>query len=176
MFKMENRLEELERENRELHKYNVNGSSGICRAKFLGDRYGRWHIGNIISSEKHCYMLQEIEDEGAVKDEFGRVITCRFTFTEVEPDTVQRFACMEDMNGEKLFEGDVFQNPEHKTVRMEICYGKYAAYCPNDQEYMENLGFFMVSNTTGDALPIGATREYAQLLGNVIDNPELRVV
>ena len=96
MFKMENRLEELERENRELHKYNVNGSSGICRAKLLGDRYGRWHIGNIISSEKHCYMLQKIEDEGAVKDEVGRAITCRFTFTEIEPDTVQRFACMEE--------------------------------------------------------------------------------
>lgn len=170
------RIEELEEENRVLRKYNMNGSSGICRAKILGDRYGRWHIGNIISSDKHCYMLQEIEDEGAAKDKFGNSIIWKFTFAEVEPDTVQRFACAEDMTGEKLFEGDVIQNPEHETVRMEICYGKYAAFCPNDQEYMENVGFFLVPSTTGDALPLGATNRYARLLGNVIDRPDLKVV
>ena len=75
-----------------------------------------------------------------------------------------------------LFEGDVIYNPEHRTVRMEICYGKYAAYCPNDQEYMETVGFYMVSNTTDDAMPLGPTKEYALLLGNVVDNPEIKVV
>ena len=69
------------------------------------------------------------------------------------------------MTGERLFEGDVIYNPEHRTVRMEICYGKYAAYCPNDKEYMETVGFYMVSNTTDDAMPLGPTKEYALLLG-----------
>lgn len=73
-------------------------------------------------------------------------------------------------------EGDVIYNPEHKTVRREICYGKYAAYCPNDQEYMETVGFYVVSNTTDDAMPLGPTKEYALLLGNVVDNPEVKVV
>lgn len=59
---------------------------------------------------------------------------------------------------------------------MEICYGKYAAYCPNDEEYMETVGFYMVSNTTDDAMPLGPTKEYALLLGNVVDNPEIKVV
>lgn len=95
---------------------------------------------------------------------------------EVIPETIQRFACVEDMTGERLFEGDVIYNPEHRTVRMEICYGKYAAYCPNDEEYMETVGFYMVSNTTDDAMPLGPTKEYALLLGNVVDNPEIKVV
>lgn len=76
----------------------------------------------------------------------------------------------------RLFEGDVIYNPEHRTVRMEICYGKYAAFCPNDKEYMETVGFYMVSNTTDDAMPLGPTKEYALLLGNVVDNPEIKVV
>lgn len=91
-------------------------------------------------------------------------------------ETIQRFACVEDMTGERLFEGDVIYNPEHRTVRMEICYGKYAAYCPNDKEYMETVGFYMVSNTTDDTMPLGPTKEYALLLGNVVDNPEIKVV
>lgn len=157
-------------ENKVLHEYNYNGSSGICRAKLMGSMTGAWHIGNVVCVENgRSFML--MQDDFSEKN--GYLI---LRATEVIPETIQRFACVEDMTGEKLFEGDVIQNSDHKTVRMEICYGRYAAYCPNDQEYMENLGFFMVSNTTGDALPIGATREYAQLLGNVIDNPELRVV
>lgn len=43
-------------------------------------------------------------------------------------------------------------------------------------EYMETVGFYVVSNTTDDAMPLGPTKEYALLLGNVVDNPEVKVV
>lgn len=36
--------------------------------------------------------------------------------------------------------------------------------------------FYMVSNTTDDAMPLGPTKKYALLLGNVVDNPEIKVV
>ena len=46
----------------------------------------------------------------------------------------------------------------------------------DDKEYMETVGFYVVSNTTDDAMPLGSTKEYALLLGNVVDNPEIKVV
>ena len=157
-------------EKKVLHEYNYNGSSGICRAKLMGDMSGTWHIGNVVCVENgRSFMLMQ----DSFSEENGYLI---LRAMEVIPETIQRFACMEDMTGERLFEGDVIYNPEHKTVRMEICYGKYAAYCPNDQDYMENVGFYVVSNTTDDAMPLGPTKKYALLLGNVIDNPDLRVV
>ena len=157
-------------ENKALRQYNYNGTSGICRAKLMGDMSGTWHIGNVVCVENgKSFMLMQ----DGFSEENGYLI---LRAMEVIPETIQRFACMEDMTGERLFEGDVIYNPEHKTVRMEICYGKYAAYCPNDQEYMETVGFYMVSNTTDDAMPLGPTKKYALLLGNVVDNPEIKVV
>lgn len=157
-------------ENKVLRQYNYNGTSGICRAKLMGDMSGTWHIGNVVCVENgKSFMLMQ----DGFSEENGYLI---LRAMEVIPETIQRFACMEDMTGERLFEGDVIYNPEHKTVRMEICYGKYAAYCPNDQEYMETVGFYMVSNTTDDAMPLGPTKKYALLLGNVVDNPEIKVV
>ena len=157
-------------ENKVLHEYNYNGSSGICRAKLMGSMTGAWHIGNVVCVENgRSFIL--MQDDFSEKNGY-----LNLRAMEVIPETIQRFTCMEDMTGERLFEGDVIYNPEHRTVRMEICYGKYAAYCPNDQDYMENVGFYVVSNTTEDAMPLGSTNEYALLLGNVIDNPEIKVV
>lgn len=164
------KLKEALWENKVLHEYNYNGSSGICRAKLMGDMSGTWHIGNVVCVENgKSFMLMQ----DGYSEENGYLI---LRAMEVIPETIQRFACVEDMTGERLFEGDVIYNPEHRTVRMEICYGKYAAYCPNDKEYMETVGFYMVSNTTDDAMPLGPTKEYAILLGNVVDNPEIKVV
>lgn len=164
------KLKEALWENKVMHEYNYNGSSGICRAKLMGDMSGTWHIGNVVCVENgKSFMLMQ---DGYLEENGYLILRAM----EVIPETIQRFACVEDMTGEKLFEGDVIYNPEHRTVRMEICYGKYAAYCPNDQEYMETVGFYMVSNTTDDAMPLGPTKEYALLLGNVVDNPEIKVV
>ena len=163
-------LGEVILENKVLRRYNYNGTSGICRAKLKGSLTGMWHIGNAVCMDDgRTYILSD--EDFAEKNGI-----LSFRAFEVIPETIQRFACMEDMAGNRLFEGDVIYNPEHKSVRMEICYGKYAAYCPNDQEYMENVGFFVVTNTTEDALPLGKTEEYALLLGNVIDNPDIKVV
>lgn len=41
---------------------------------------------------------------------------------------------------------------------------------------MHRLLFYMVSNTTDDAMPLGPTKKYTLLLGNVVDNPEIKVV
>lgn len=97
---------------------------------------------------------------------------------EVEPETVTRCCDKHDIPGNVLFEGDVFRNPDN--LLFEICYGKYMAFCPGDKEWMENVGFFAVSmeasNLYGvkEPMPLGMTEEYAFLVGNIFDNPELR--
>lgn len=141
--------------------------TGLCQAKKKGCRDGAWFVGETATIDEKVFILvgtPEIAD-GKIGE-----------WMEVERNTVQRFAGKEDVSGRPLFEGDVIGTEASKIVRMEICYGRYGAFCPNDREYMENIGFFVVSNTTGDAMPLGPTENYAHWLGNIVDNPELRVI
>lgn len=46
------KLKEALWENKVLHEYNYNGSSGICRAKLMGDMSGTWHIGDFPYSSR----------------------------------------------------------------------------------------------------------------------------
>ena len=178
LIKARRELREAKREIQELSEYCRNGSSGICRAKLIGKLDEEWHIGNTTWIEDKAVIILKGKTSTAGSNdrtEIGYPVA-EIAFAEITPETIQRLTCMEDMDGNKLFEGDVIQPEGHPTVRMEICYGMYAAFCPNDQEYMENVGFFVVSNTTGDAMPLGNTAGYAHLLGNIVDNPELKVV
>lgn len=100
------------------------------------------------------------------------------TWIEVIPGTVTRCTEKHDVAGNVLFEGDVYRNPDN--LVFEICYGKYQAYCPADKCYMENVGFFVISDDTKSfykveaPMPLGSTEDYAFLMGNIFDNPELR--
>lgn len=154
---------------KELKEKASDGCTGICRAK-ISREDDTWYIGEIITSGDKVFMLKDDKYEA-----IGGNASFK-NFVEVDPETVQRYTGKEDSEGNKLFEGDIMSSEYSKTVKMEICYGRYGAYCPNDCQYMENIGFFVVSNTTDDAMPIGPTENYAHLLGNVIDNPDLAVV
>lgn len=99
------------------------------------------------------------------------------TWIEVQPDTVTRCTGKHDAAGNVLFEGDVYRN--HDNLLFEICYGRYMMYCPADKEIMENVGFFVVSHDVKEfygvnaPMPLGDTEDYAFLVGNIFDNPEL---
>lgn len=96
---------------------------------------------------------------------------------EIRPETLTRCCDRHDIPGNVLFEGDVYRN-EYGNM-FEICYGKYQAYCPAAQDYMENVGFFAISKDVREdmgvekPMPLGYTEEYAYLVGNIFDVPEL---
>lgn len=143
---------------------------GICRAKKKSaEPTDIWYVGEVITSKNNTYLI--MQDSVAVMIDGEGTITNKVV--EVAPETVQRYTGLTDARGKRLFEGDVIGTTTNQTVRMEICYGKYGAFCPNDQEYMQSIGFFVVSNMTDYAMPLGKTDEYAHLLGNIVDNPDL---
>ncbi len=87
---------------------------------------------------------------------------------ELELETVTRCTTKIDKKGNVLFEGDVIEEPNGELY--EICYGKY-----EDQIKAENVGFFKVSLEVPEKGPsaLGATEEYALLISNVFDVPQL---
>lgn len=102
---------------------------------------------------------------------------------QLEPETVTKFADKRDKKGIGLFEGDVIQIPHGVGYsRYEIRYGHYAAFDPVDEIFMDNVGFYMVSDEPHalyDGIqipfPLGYTERNAEWIGNVFDNPELKM-
>lgn len=89
------------------------------------------------------------------------------------PDTISLYSRKEDKRGKQIYQGDILENCSG--LRFEVRFGKYAMYCPIDDCMMENVGFYVVAEGYYEDMPLGPTEEYATKIGNVYDNPELKV-
>lgn len=78
-----------------------------------------------------------------------------------------------DKNKKDIFQGDVLEN--ESGTRFEVRYGEYAMYCPVDNCMLENVGFYVVAEGYYEDMPLGPTELYATVIGNIYDNPSLKV-
>ena len=85
---------------------------------------------------------------------------------------LMRYTGKLDMAGTEVFEGDVIENPDG--VQMEIRYGIYQAYCPVDRCFMDSIGFYATGSGLPE-MPVGCLEDYAVVIGNIWENPELKV-
>ena len=69
-----------------------------------------------------------------------------------------------DMRGKEVFQGDIILSYS-TDIEMEIKYGCYQSYCPEDKCVMNNIGFYAVGETLKD-MPIGPLDEYAIVIAN----------
>ena len=83
---------------------------------------------------------------------------------------LMRYTGKHDMAGKEVYEGDVIENPGG--IRMEIKYGLYDAYCPAYRCNMDSVGFYAAGVGLPE-MPIGCLEDYAVVVGNVWENPEL---
>lgn len=80
----------------------------------------------------------------------------------------------QDISGEFVYEGDFIeshQGTQILDVLMLVKYGTYEAYCPNDDAYMDNVGFY-VEAVGYPQMPVGPLEEYAKVIGNVCENSD----
>ncbi len=74
-----------------------------------------------------------------------------------------------------MYEGDIFE-PHVSTqildINLVLKYGVYQAYCPADMEFIDNVGFYAEAKGFPQ-MPIGVVEDYAKVIGNIFDNPEL---
>lgn len=89
---------------------------------------------------------------------------------------LQRSTGKTDISGQEVFEGDIIEShlPDGRILdlNMVVRYGTYQAYCPVDEEYEESVGFYVSAQGYPD-MPLGPLGDYAKVIGNVFENPEL---
>ena len=77
-----------------------------------------------------------------------------------------------DISGEYVYEGDFIESHQGTKILdilMLVKYGTYDAYCPADDAYMDNVGFFVVA-AGYPQMPLGPLSEYAKVIGNMCQN------
>lgn len=81
----------------------------------------------------------------------------------------------QDISCEYIFEGDFIESHQGThilDVLMLVKYGTYEAYCPADDDYMENVGFY-VEAAGYPQMPLGPVTEYAKVIGNICENADM---
>lgn len=138
----------------------------LCKAKAIHD--GKWIIGYYVCDEcadKHYIFMATLIRKG-VKE---------WIYHEIDKDTLCRHTGKFDIAGIGIYQGDYVESHDgDKTLAliMTVKYGTYEAYCPEDKCYMENVGFYVEAEGC-KPMPLGPVSDYAKVIGNIFDNPEM---
>ncbi len=122
------------------------------RAKSISD--GRWRVLTLNNSMADVIKIASNYEE----EKF------------IDMNTIGQSTGTYDSSGKEVFEDDIIENP--LGIRMKICFGTYQGYCPEDKIFMDSIGFY--AEAPGFLkMPVGPLDEYAQVIGNMYDNPDL---
>lgn len=90
---------------------------------------------------------------------------------EVKAETIGQFTGLTDKNGKKIFEGDIHEYiVGGKSYLFVVKHGKYYDFEAADKRY----GWYFQNTQTNDCNSFyGDEKNYANIIGNIHDNPEL---
>jgi uncharacterized phage protein (TIGR01671 family) len=120
----------------------------LFRGKNVGS--GKWYYGYYVNQygAHEIYMPDGTDDSG-------------FDRHHVIPETVGQYTGLNDMNGTKIFEGDI-TNFKTTAYHFKNCRIKYRSY----------HGRYCAIDNKGCEYPMDKTFKY-EVIGNIHDNPEL---
>jgi YopX protein. len=124
---------------------------------------GVWLYGDLIHLDNSPLVVPYLQDRKFNKRTLPTL--------SVVPETVGRNSQQNDVEINQIFEQDIIQSVFNPTIYFIIKYGQHPAFCSLDHEWEVNMGFY-AENRYGQ-FPIGLTGQWAKVVGNIIDNPEL---
>lgn len=122
--------------------------------KFRGKRLydGKWVYGYVLGHDTLPYMAivtMNNTDKSVINK----------TTTSVDPDTIGQFTSLYDKNGKEIYEGDILKAGDSGLLEVRFVRGVFA---------------FLWNGNLDDEFPTGSpTHEWAEVIGNKHDNPEL---
>ena len=134
------------------------------RGKGIASR--EWYYGDLIQVESgriHYFIIQDYE----IKEEKIELNTC--ASPEVIPETVGQYIGQKDINGEKIYTGDIV---EYQTgARFIIVFEQMLIMCPKDKIQLDSPGYFgiLIGDSSKELCPLGNTEKLCKIIGNIYD-------
>lgn len=104
--------------------------------------------------------------------EEGKAFEGLTNWYDIDPISVGTSTGRCDISMQEVYDGDFIESHQGTKVLdilMLVKYGTYQAYCPADQEYMDNVGFFVAAKGYPQ-MPVGPLEDYAKVIGNAYEN------
>lgn len=136
---------------------------------FRGKRIdnGAWVEGGVISVDLDTYSEREKEKYTHCiikpKTEFYRGDLAEFNF--VIPETIGEFTGMTDINGKKIFEGDI--------VHVKSFNMRGSLYTDSNFSVTAKFGAWWLLRENKHVQALAVWKCFCEVIGNVHDNPEL---
>ena len=89
----------------------------------------------------------------------------------VYPETVGQYTGLTDKNGKKIFEGDIVYSV-HSKKRYPVLFGEYT-YINDYGDEEAACGWYNEEHDNAYMTAMGNTEDWAVVVGNIHDNPEL---
>ncbi|MDE6796881.1 MAG: YopX family protein [Ruminococcus sp.] len=123
---------------------------------------GNWIEGSLLNFRENTYIIPH--NSAHFYDDIETLALNVESF-EVLPETLGEYTGLTDMNGKKIFEGDIIQ--EEYGSRNQKNIKKFEVYW--DREY---AGFYPIYDHEHPA-GYSVEAQYSEVIGNIHDNPEL---
>ncbi len=108
-----------------------------------------WIEGAIFEGKENSYIITNVKVTDEWEDsEIGADVIGYL----VDPETICQDTGLTDLEGRKIFEGDILKIPEKKNHNVKFEYGQFCV---------------------GINCPIAYIRTECEIIGNIFDNPEL---
>lgn len=125
--------------------------------KFRGkaSHNGEWLYGDLINIHGEYHILGEDD----MREDGHHVTQDSDRPTWVEPDTIGQFTSLYDKNRKEIYEGDILKAGDIGLLEVRFVRGVFA---------------FLWNGNLDEEFPTGSpTHEWAEVIGNIHDNPEL---
>lgn len=148
----------------------------ICKAKRIDNN--EWIVGRVWrvnENDKHfifplgCNIYDSNGISGLSKKFDGHFYILEAV--EIKPNTICFSTGKCDKENNDLYSDDIIKMNDGSIALIE--HGEFEMYCPIDDMYLDNVGFYVSSPQFEIAMPLGPTENYALKLGNYHDNPEI---
>lgn len=130
----------------------------LFRAK---NKNGEWVEGFPYITSPESYMMTGLLEKGTP----GKITELDFARYSIWNDTICQYTGLQDKNGTKIFEGDIYKAYGTNGI---IKHGRYF-----DEEFEDDgYGWYVEIGKSQYGFD-GKEDEYIEVIGNIYDNPEL---